>query len=110
MVPAVVSVVAAAARRRRGLGVASYYIPHAGWYPIGVAASSCMLMVGLGFWLNDLKGGHEPTRIVFYLGAIALTVVLFAWFAKVIEENLGGLTSPQLHRSYIWAMSWSFGT
>ena len=84
----------------------SYYIPHAGWYPIGVAASSCMLMVGLGFWLNDLKGGQEPTRIVFYLGAIALTVVLFAWFSKVIEENLGGLTSPQLHRSYVWAMSW----
>ncbi|MDH3644201.1 MAG: cytochrome c oxidase subunit 3 [Gammaproteobacteria bacterium] len=84
----------------------SYYIPHGGWYPVWVAASAFLLVFGLGLWLNDLKAAEEPNRFVFYVGAGILTVVLFAWFSKVVRENLDGLTSPQLHRSYIWGMSW----
>ncbi|HEY5679486.1 MAG TPA: cytochrome c oxidase subunit 3 [Pseudomonadales bacterium] len=85
---------------------ATYYIPHSGWYPIWVAVGSALLLFGLGSWLNDLKAETEPSRALFYTGAVILSVVLFAWFAKVVNENLEGLTSPQLHRSYIWGISW----
>ena len=85
---------------------ATYYIPHSGWYPVWIAFGAALMLFGLGNWLNDLKAEEDPSRFLFYVGAVVLSVVLFAWFAKVVNENLEGLTSPQLHRSYIWGMSW----
>ena len=85
---------------------ASYYVPHRGWYPVWVAAGSFLLVFGLGLWLNDIKAGEQPSYLAFYLGAATLIVALYAWFSKVVSENREGLTSPQLHRSYIWGMSW----
>jgi cytochrome c oxidase subunit 3 len=41
-----------------------------------------------------------------YLGGVVLAVVLFFWFAKVIEENQQGLANEQLKRSYVWGMGW----
>jgi cytochrome c oxidase subunit 3 len=84
----------------------SYYVPDQGWYPICVAAGAFLLVFGLGSWLNDLKAGHEPGMQVFYLGAAMLVLVLFFWFAKVVNENLEGLNNAQVKRSYIWGMSW----
>ena len=84
----------------------TYYVPHSSWYPVGVAVGALLLVAGLGVWLNDIKSGDEPTRVMFYIGALILSVVLFAWFGKVIEENQEGLNSPQLKRSYVWGMSW----
>jgi len=65
-----------------------------------------LLVVGLGSWLNGVKAGQDPSLIWFYLGTGVLALVLFAWFAKVVEENQAGLNSPQLKRSYVWGMSW----
>jgi cytochrome c oxidase subunit III len=83
-----------------------YYVPHSSWYPVGVALGSLLLVAGLGVWLNDLKAGEDPSRVMFYLGGLILAFVLFAWFAKVIDENQQGLNSAQLKRSYVWGMSW----
>jgi cytochrome c oxidase subunit III len=83
-----------------------YYVPHSSWYPVGVALGSLLLVAGLGVWLNDLKAGEDPSRVMFYLGSLILAFVLFAWFAKVIDENQQGLNNAQLKRSYVWGMSW----
>ena len=83
-----------------------YYVPHNSWYPIGAALGIFCFVVGLGTLLNDLKAGTEPSHLLVYTGAIVLAVVLFAWFAKVVEENHQGLANAQLKRSYIWGMSW----
>jgi cytochrome c oxidase subunit III len=83
-----------------------YYVPHSSWYPIGVAIGSILLVAGLGVWLNDLKAGDDPSRVMVFLGGLVLAFVLFAWFAKVIEENQAGLNNAQLKRSYVWGMSW----
>jgi cytochrome c oxidase subunit III len=82
----------------------SYYVPHNGWYPIGIAAGAASLVGGLGLWLNALKAGNEPSHALFIVGALILTVVLFFWFAKVIEENEAGLANAQLKRSYVWEL------
>jgi cytochrome c oxidase subunit 3 len=84
----------------------SYYVPHSGWYPIWSAAGTFLLVFGLGSWLNDLKAGNEPGVTIFYLGVAITTLVLFAWFSKVVNENLDGLNNAQVKRSYIWGMSW----
>jgi cytochrome c oxidase subunit III len=83
-----------------------YYVPHSSWYPIGVAIGSVLLVAGLGVWLNDIKAGDDPSRLMVWLGALILAFVLFSWFAKVIEEGQAGLNNAQLKRSYVWGMSW----
>jgi cytochrome c oxidase subunit 3 len=83
-----------------------YYVPENGWYPVWVALGVACMLVGLGHWLNELKAGEEPTHLLSYIGAGILTVVLFAWFNKVIQENHAGIPNAQVKRSFIWGMSW----
>ena len=84
----------------------TYYIPHNGWYPVWTAFGAALMLGGVGFWLNSLKAGEEPNRLLFYIGALVVAVVLFAWFAKVIDENHKGLAGAQLKKSYVWGMGW----
>ena len=83
-----------------------YYVPHNGWYPVWIAFGVFMLLTGLGFLLNDAKAGEDPNAWMIYTGAGVMTVVLFFWFARVIEENQQGLANEQLKRSYVWGMGW----
>ncbi len=84
----------------------SYYIPHSGWYPVWLAASACMMVVGLAIFLNASSAGEGGSLGVFYVGFAGLAFVLFQWFAKVVSENSVGLVSGQLKRSYVWGMGW----
>lgn len=83
-----------------------YYVPHNGWYPVWIAFGTFCLLAGFGFWLNDVKAGEDPSSLMMYVGGAILAVVLFYWFAKVVEENQQGLASDQLKRSYVWGMGW----
>ena len=38
-----------------------YYVPHSGWYPVWIAFGAFMLLAGLGTWLNEVKGGEDPS-------------------------------------------------
>ncbi len=84
----------------------AYYVPESGWYPVWVAFALFLLLGGGAVWLNDLKAGDDPSIGMTVAGAVLLSVVLFAWFAKVIAENQEGLYSPQLNRSFVWGMGW----
>lgn len=84
----------------------SYYIPHSGWFPVWLAASMFLMLVGLGSYLNANSAGEDGSLLSFYLGFGALSFVLFQWFAKVINENHQGLVSDQLKKSYVWGMGW----
>jgi cytochrome c oxidase subunit III len=44
--------------------------------------------------------------MVFALGGLAFAGVIWNWFSIVISENIAGLNSPQLKRSYVWGMGW----
>ena len=68
-----------------------YYVPHNGWYPVWVAFGAFMLLAGLGTWLNDVKSGADPSAWMMYVGGVVLAVVLFYWFAKVVEESRNNL-------------------
>jgi len=83
-----------------------YYVPHNSWYPVAIAAGALCMVAGLGVWLNALKAGTEPSHWLFLVGFATIAVVLFFWYAKVIEENQAGLANAQLKRSYVWGMSW----
>ena len=61
---------------------------------------------GLGGWMNSAQTGGHGKEILLLAGFLLVAVVLYRWFATVIEENHGGLNSPQVKRSYVWGMGW----
>jgi cytochrome c oxidase subunit 3 len=83
-----------------------YYVPHNGWYPVWLAGSLFMVVFGLGSWLNELKGDAGGVPLMMVVGLLGTFAILYAWFAKVIQENSVGLANAQLRRSYVWGMGW----
>ena len=78
----------------------SYYVPESSWYPVVAATSLGLLAVGGGL---AVQGG---TSLPLIAGLALLAFVLFCWFNTVIQENMQGLPSAQLKRSYVMGMSW----
>ena len=78
----------------------SYYVPESSKLPIFAAFGLGTLAVGAGSWVQ----GQSPWT--FIVGALVLAFVLYAWFSLVISENIAGMNSDQLKRSYVWGMGW----
>jgi cytochrome c oxidase subunit 3 len=73
-----------------------YYVPAPTYWPIVCCAALFMFFVGIGRWLHELPSGPW----IWLLGTSLLVVVLFGWFGKIINENLSGLYSEQVGRSF----------
>jgi len=80
----------------------TYYVPEQSKLPIFASIALFATVTGAGMWLNG--SGSGPT--VFWIGAFAFAAVLYTWFATAIRENMQGLNSAQLKRSYVWGMGW----
>lgn len=78
----------------------TYYVPEQSKLPIAMAFSMFLLVYGLGSWLS----GGSPS--IFVVGFSFLAIVMGVWFAIVINENLAGMNSAQLKRSFVWGMGW----
>lgn len=78
----------------------NYYVPEASRLPVLTALAMGLMALGAGMWVNDAG----PS--VFLVGSALMAVVLYIWFGTVIKENMAGMTSDQLKRSYVWGMSW----
>ena len=83
-----------------------YYVPEQGWYPVWLAGALAVTVYGLGNWLNSIKAETDGGAGTFTIGFVAVCVVLFFWFSKVIAENKAGFSNAQLNRSYVWGMGW----
>jgi len=86
-----------------------YYVPEQGWFPVAAVVALALVMGGLGGLLNGLKADEGPglTPLVMVAGLGLLAVVLGMWFAATIRENqVDGLVSSQLRRSYVLGMQW----
>jgi cytochrome c oxidase subunit 3 len=78
----------------------TYYVPEQSKLPIIMAASLGMFAFGAGHWVRVGTPGF------FWLGVAGILGTMFFWFNTVIKENMQGLPSAQLKRSYVWGMSW----
>ena len=78
----------------------SYYIPEGSWFPVVTAAAMGTLAVGGGLAVQGY------TALPLLVGLAVLAAVLFCWFSTVIEENMRGLPSAQVKRSYVIGMGW----
>lgn len=80
----------------------SYYVPEQSKLPIFASFGLFLTVYGAGHWLN----GNSLGPTIFLCGSLVFAFVLWQWFSTVIGENLSGLNSPQLKRSYVWGMGW----
>ncbi|KUJ83061.1 cytochrome c oxidase subunit 3 [Microbulbifer flavimaris] len=78
----------------------SYYVPEQSRLPIFATIGLFMIAFGAANWIN---GG---SAYIFFAGSLAMAAVLWFWFSAVIRENMAGLNSDQLKRSYVWGMGW----
>ena len=78
----------------------SYYVPEKSWYPFAMATGMGAMALGAGLAVQ----GKTPLILMF--GLLLMAAVLFVWFSTVIRENMEGLPSAQLKRSYALGMGW----
>ncbi len=84
-----------------------YYVPAQSKFPLFASITLFMTVFGLGNWLNEIKSGSEGSGMtLFIFGLILFCFVLFQWFSTVVDENIRGMNSVQLKRSYVWGMGW----
>ena len=87
-------------------GHQTYYVPESSKYPVLATIGLGTAIVGASLTLIHTKndtGGMSwllPVGFVFFVG------VLWQWFSATIRENLAGLNSPQLKKSYVMGMQW----
>lgn len=85
----------------------NYYVPEESKLPLFASLGLFITVFGLANWLNEIKSGADGSGMVtFLLGLVLFCYVLYVWFGAVIDENMRGLNSMQLKRSYVWGMGW----
>ncbi len=87
-------------------GQSTYYVPEQSRYPFFASIGVALMLVGVATWLNDLHAQRPGSPMLLGIGFAILAVVLFMWFSTAISENIQGLNSAQLKRSYRIGMQW----
>lgn len=87
-----------------------YYVPHSSIWPI--VGSIALFLTAYG----GVSFIHQSTEKVaaegsfgqplFYVGLATIAFMMFGWFGTVIRENLKGMVSQQLDRSFRMGMAW----
>lgn len=78
----------------------SYYVPEQSKLPIFLATGLGFFAYGAGTWV---QGG---SAVPFWIGIAIMVCTLYVWFSTTIRENMAGMNSDQLKKSYVWGMSW----
>ncbi|MEL7045047.1 MAG: cytochrome c oxidase subunit 3 [Pseudomonadota bacterium] len=85
-----------------------YYVPDSS--PLAVLATTGLVLsvFGAASLLNDLSFGEpgEASPTILYIGLFFFAATLFVWFRTTIRENLAGMASGQLKKSYVLGMYW----
>mgnify|MGYP001161103551 FL=1 len=84
----------------------SYYVPDQSRFPIFMAFSLFLLVMGASSTINNLDDPSSNAVYILYAGFGCLFLTLFFWFRQVIKEHLAGLDSNQLKQSYVYGMAW----
>lgn len=85
----------------------NYYVPEQSKLPLLASIGLFVTVFGLANWLNEISAGKDGSGMtVFIVGLVMFCFVLYTWFAAVIDENIKGMNSAQLKRSYVWGIGW----
>jgi cytochrome c oxidase subunit III len=79
-----------------------YYIPHHSRWPFLGSIALFTMMVGVANWFNGTSWGQG----LFFVGLLAVLMVLGSWFGDVISESLQGKYNEQVDSSFRMGMMW----
>ncbi|MGS2723475.1 cytochrome c oxidase subunit 3 [Porticoccus sp. GXU_MW_L64] len=84
----------------------SYYVPESSRLPLLTAIGLGLTLFGASHWLVGSTVLGFTGQQIFIVGCLFFAGVMATWWSTVIKENLAGLPSDQLKRSYVWGMGW----
>tara|TARA_R110002110_G_scaffold205066_7_gene417087 strand:+ start:221417 stop:222391 length:975 start_codon:yes stop_codon:yes gene_type:complete len=87
-----------------------YYVPEKSKLAVFATIGLVTSIFGAASIMNDMTFGDpsEPTSswTIFIVGMFIFMATLFAWFRITIRENIAGMNSAQLKKSYVLGMFW----
>ncbi|GAB5452957.1 MAG: cytochrome c oxidase subunit 3 [Halioglobus sp.] len=87
-----------------------YYVPEKSKLAVCATIGLILAIYGAASIMNDMTFGDpsEPTSswTIFLCGLFFFVATLFAWFRTTIRENIAGMNSAQLKKSYVLGMFW----
>jgi len=87
-----------------------YYVPEKSRLAICATVGLILSIYGAASIMNDMTFGdpEESTYSwsIFLIGLFFFMATLFSWFKIAIDENIAGLNSAQLKKSYVLGMFW----
>jgi len=87
-----------------------YHVPEKSKLAICATIGLVLSIYGAANIMNDMTFGdpNEPTSswTIFFCGLFFFVATLFAWFRTTIKENIAGINSAQLKKSYVLGMFW----
>lgn len=87
-----------------------YYVPEQSKLAICATIGLILSIFGASSVLNDMTFGdpNEPSNswMILTAGLFFFIATLFSWFRTTIRENIAGMNSAQLKRSYVLGMFW----
>ena len=88
----------------------AYYVPESSGMAISATIGLVLSVFGAANVLNDMTfgepGAETNSWALFICGLFWFVVTLFMWFRTTIRENLAGMNSAQLKKSYVLGMFW----
>jgi cytochrome c oxidase subunit 3 len=87
-----------------------YHVPEKSKLAICATIGLLLSIYGAANIMNDMTFGdpNEPTSswTIFLCGLFFFVATLFSWFRTTIKENIAGINSAQLKKSYVLGMFW----
>jgi cytochrome c oxidase subunit 3 len=87
-----------------------YYVPEKSRLAICATIGLLLSIFGAASILNDMtfakSGEHTNSWPIFLCGLFFFIATLFGWFRTTIRENIAGMNSAQLKKSYVLGMFW----
>jgi cytochrome c oxidase subunit 3 len=89
---------------------AKYYVPEKSKLAVCATIGLVLSIFGAASIMNDMTFG-DPSQetsswTIFLLGLFFFVATLFNWFRIAIKENIAGMNSAQLKKSYVLGMFW----
>ncbi len=86
----------------------TYYVPEQSWMAILASIALGLIVLGVSGGINSMTYNTDGSTswVLFFGGLLMLSAVLATWFGTAIKENLAGMNSDQLKRSYRIGMQW----
>ena len=95
---------------KNNTGHETYYVPESSPLAFLATIGLFLSVFGAASVMNDMTFGEPGAQtnswFIFVIGLFSLAGVLFWWFRTVITENIAGMNSAQLKRSYVIGMQW----